>query len=179
MWYNTTNTLQKHLRSCPGSAPRLGLYHEQWAWHYCAKRAIIWHVVALRTRRTADDARPSTRGRRRSTLSRWRAAVEQAYLQKGPRLMHVSKKVWSICMLFTICQYRWLLTVAYFRPMWLEIPICVPVNRKSDIFTPLYLSNQNGSQHKLIGFGHGAPPQAQTPSSNPMSFCCEPFYFIQ
>ena len=43
----------------------------------------------------------------------------------------------------------------------LEIPISVPVNGKSDIFTPLYLSNQNGSQHKLIGFGHGAPPQAQ------------------
>ena len=43
----------------------------------------------------------------------------------------------------------------------LEIPISVPVNGKSDIFTPLYLSNQNGSQQKLIGFGHGAPPQAQ------------------
>ena len=38
----------------------------------------------------------------------------------------------------------------------LKIPISVPVNGKSAIFTPLYLVNTFGRNKKVLGFGLGA-----------------------
>ena len=43
----------------------------------------------------------------------------------------------------------------------LKIPISVPVNGKSGIFTPPYLINRGDTFRKLMGFGHGAPPRSQ------------------
>ena len=42
-----------------------------------------------------------------------------------------------------------------------KIPICVPLFGKSPKISTSYLGKLNGSQQKLIGFGHGAPPRAQ------------------